>query len=118
MPLPRSHLESLQRQLHVHEERLAVLRSHQKALEHQATKQARDPNPKVRSPEWITNQREVLEYEIRIHEQLIMKTSSHSRSPGIATAASRPRQSPAFCRTGLQMFRQHSRLRRVCLQGR
>jgi len=71
MPLPRSHLESLQRQLHVHEERLAVLRSHQNALEHQATKQARDPNPKVRSPEWITNQREVLEYEIRIHEQLI-----------------------------------------------
>jgi hypothetical protein len=52
MPLPRSHLESLQRQLHVHEEGLAVLRSHQKALEHQATKQARDPNPKVRSPEW------------------------------------------------------------------
>jgi hypothetical protein len=71
MSLPRSHLESLQRNLDVHEERLAVLRSHQNALEHQATKQARDPNPKVRSPEWITNQREALDREIRIHEQLI-----------------------------------------------
>lgn len=97
MPLPRSHLESLQRQLHVHEERLALLRWQQKnALEgemrHQqvsagaggkepgpdvcekarkAAKPARDPNPKVRSPEWITGRREVLEREIRIHERLM-----------------------------------------------
>lgn len=67
MPLPRSHLESLQRQLQIHEERLAILRSQQNALEGPA----HDPNPKVRSPEWITHQREVLEREIRIHEQLI-----------------------------------------------
>jgi hypothetical protein len=71
MPLPRSHLESLQRNLDVHEERLAVLRLHQNALEHQAIKQARDPNPKVRTPEWIASQRELLEREIRIHEQMI-----------------------------------------------
>ena len=71
MPLPRSHLESLQRQLHAHEERLSVLRLHQNALERQAANQAHDPNPKVRSPEWIAQQRERLEHEIRIHERLI-----------------------------------------------
>jgi hypothetical protein len=66
MPLPRSHLESLQRLLQVHEERLTVLQLHQNGLEH-----ARDPNPKVRTPEWITGQRELLQREARIHEQLI-----------------------------------------------
>jgi hypothetical protein len=71
MSLPRSHLESLQRQLHVHEERLTVLRLHRSALEQKATKQVRDPNPKVRSREWGTRQRELLDREIRIHEQLI-----------------------------------------------
>lgn len=71
MPLPGFHLESLQRQLQVHEERLAILRSHQDALEREATEPATDTNPKVRTPEWVTRQRELLEREIRIHEQLI-----------------------------------------------
>ncbi len=66
MPLPRSHLESLQRHLHLHEERLAILHRQLDNLE-----APRDPNPKVRSPEWVMGQREVLEREIRIHKQLI-----------------------------------------------
>lgn len=66
MPLPQSHFESLQRQLRVHEERLALLRSQLNNLE-----VPRDPNPKLRSPEWVTGERKVLEREIRIHEQLI-----------------------------------------------
>jgi hypothetical protein len=71
MPLPRFHLESLQRQLQSHEERLAVLRLHQKALEQTASRRTRDPNPKDRTPEWLKRQREKLQDEIRIHEQLM-----------------------------------------------
>jgi hypothetical protein len=84
----------LERQLRVHEERLALLRwqlnnvledemRHEEVpagaggkergsdVRQKASKTARDPNPKVRSPEWVAGQREVLEREIRIHEQLI-----------------------------------------------
>ena len=94
MPLPRSHFESLERQLRVHEERLALLRPqlnnllqgelrHEKVpagavgkehgldVHQKASKAARDSNLKVRSPEWIARQRELLEREIRIHEELI-----------------------------------------------
>jgi hypothetical protein len=94
MPLPRSHSKSLQRQLRVHEERLALLRSqlndvlegemrHEEVpagagdkergsdVRQKTSKATRDPNPKVRSPEWVAGQRELLEREIRIHEQLI-----------------------------------------------
>lgn len=71
MRLPRSHFESLESQLRVHEERLTVLRSQQNALKGKATKKARDPNPKVRTPEWISRHRGLLEREIYIHEQLI-----------------------------------------------
>lgn len=71
MVLPANHLESLQRQLRVHEERLQLLWSHLKLLEAQASNPDFDPNPKVRSPEWIEGQRELLLNEIRIHEELI-----------------------------------------------
>jgi hypothetical protein len=87
MPLPQSYLESLEQQLQVHEERLTLLRwqlnnisERQKGHEEvqgeagvrsKASKAARDPNLKVRSPEWVKRQREILNSEIRIHEQLI-----------------------------------------------
>lgn len=94
MPLPQSHFESLQQQLRVHEERLALLRwqlnnvlegemRHEEVpagaggkergsdVRQKTSKAVRDPNPKVRSPEWVARHREALEREIRIHEQLI-----------------------------------------------
>lgn len=94
MPLPQSHLKSLERQLRIHKERLALLRrmlenilageKHHEEEPHveggkkrgsddreKVSKAARDPNPKMRSPEWIKGQREAIEREIHIHEQLI-----------------------------------------------
>lgn len=94
MSLPQFHFESLQRQLRVHEERLTLLREqldgllegepcYQEApagagrkergsdVRKKASKAVHDPNPKIRTPKWITGQRELLEREIRIHEQLI-----------------------------------------------
>lgn len=94
MPLPEPHHKSLNRQLRVHEERLSVLRrqlnellegeishkevpaeaggkEHDTYVDLKSSKAARDPNPKVRTPEWIFHQREILKREIRIHEQLI-----------------------------------------------
>jgi hypothetical protein len=93
MPLARSHAESLQRHLRIHEERIATLRLHlARVLEsetreqgpvggggkergsdtrQQGGKPARDPNRKVRTPEWVASQREMLEREIRLHEQLL-----------------------------------------------
>lgn len=94
MTLPKSHFESLEHQLSVHEERLDLLRwysdnilegkMHHKevpaktvskkrgsALIQKLSEAAADPNPKVRTPEWIAYQRELLKREIRIHEQLL-----------------------------------------------
>ena len=72
MPLPGFHFKSLERQLRIHEERLALLRRQLKdILEGELHPSIQDPNPKDRSPEWLTAQHEVLEREILIHEQLI-----------------------------------------------
>jgi hypothetical protein len=94
MPLPRSHLESLERHLQVHEEQIAILRLHQNALEHKPTKGARDPNPKVRTPEWMAAQRGLLQREIRIHEELI----ALGRDPRILEALGKVAESRDYAR--------------------
>ena len=119
MQLPQSHSESLERQLRVHEERLSVLRweldnvvpgetSHEQGssgtvakqrgsnLRHKPRKNGPDPNPKVRTAEWVTGQREVLEREIRIHEQLI----DLGRDPRVHRRARRPRPESRLCKGG------------------
>lgn len=85
MSLPQPHLESLQRQLDVHEERLTLLRGELDRVSSDDARQsavpagarahasdvAREKLPRVRKREWIANRRGRLEREIRIHEQLI-----------------------------------------------
>jgi hypothetical protein len=69
MPLPQIHLKTLERQLQVHERRLAMLRRQWDALGNPAAHP--DPNPKPRTPQWIQHQRTVLEREIGAHEWLL-----------------------------------------------
>jgi hypothetical protein len=91
MPLPRSHQESLHRQLHIHEERLELLhwqlgrlQAHDNetparagskelgaSLRQKAIKAAHDPNPKVRSPGWVARHSEAIQREIQVHERLL-----------------------------------------------
>jgi hypothetical protein len=106
VPLPQSHLKSLQRQLRLHEERLALLRSQQVSESERgrqpgaagaagresdpgvghatgrAPKPIRDPNPKIYSAEVIAWRKEVLQREIRLHERLI----ELARDPNIMDA--------------------------------
>jgi hypothetical protein len=96
MALSRLHLESLERQLRIHEQRIDVLCGHQNALDseighenitaaasglernsslgrkaNQTGETARDSSRKVRSPDWIARQRNILDREIRIHQRLV-----------------------------------------------
>jgi hypothetical protein len=87
MPLPQSHLKSLERLLRIHEERLAELRRQLKKLlegetdhdkksdkeddKKRGSSDHKDHDPRMRNPERIKVRRELLEREIRIHELMI-----------------------------------------------
>ena len=72
MSLSRSHIESLERHVVVHEERLTLLREQLKnsSLESDPNQKG-DPNPKPPLPTRIGINRDVLDREIRFHEHLI-----------------------------------------------
>src|SRR5262245_56448775 len=72
MSLSRAHADSLESHVRVHEERLVALREqldHSPAADDPNPKG--DPNPKPPLPDGSVGLREVLDREIRFHEQLI-----------------------------------------------
>jgi hypothetical protein len=72
MSLPTSHMESLERHLSVHEERLTQLREQlRKSPAGRDPNPKGDPNPKPPLPNTSGNYRDVLDREIRFHEKLI-----------------------------------------------
>jgi hypothetical protein len=83
MPLPQSHLESLERLLRIHNERLVALNTSLQAFareirrretadrSHAGDEEKSDPNPKVGNIPVLIAQRDVIEREIEIHEALI-----------------------------------------------
>ena len=95
MSLSQSHLESLDRHVRAHEERLALLREQLKdsSLESDPNPKG-DPNPKPPLPKQISLHREVLDREIRFHEQLI----ELARDPKVLNALLDLTQDPDFVR--------------------
>jgi hypothetical protein len=82
MPLPESHLKSLERHLRIHDEQLAALHASREAVTHEIRRretaypgrvgdEERDPNAKVGGIPVLISQREVIEREIGIHEALV-----------------------------------------------
>jgi hypothetical protein len=75
MPLPDSHIESLERHLSIHQEDIADLRRTLRTLSREIrlreTGQGRDPNPKPEGIPGLIAQRELVERELRTHEALL-----------------------------------------------
>jgi hypothetical protein len=89
MPLPESHLESLERHLRIHDEQIAALHASREAITREIRRREEvergepsDPNAKVGGIPVLVAQREVIEREIGIHEALVagelVAVSSHS----------------------------------------
>jgi hypothetical protein len=72
MSLPRSHVESLESHVLVHEERLKLLREQLKNTAEESDPNPKgDPNPKPPLPSRVDNYRRLLEREILFHNQLV-----------------------------------------------
>jgi hypothetical protein len=82
MPLPKSHLESLERHMRIHEEELADLRTSLRAVTREIGRRQethpervpdkeRDPANKAGGVSVLESQRDVIEREIAIHDALI-----------------------------------------------
>ena len=72
MALSQPHLESLEQHVLVHEERLSQLREQLKNLGKEPDPNPKgDPNPKPPLPAKLRERRDLLEREIRFHEELI-----------------------------------------------
>lgn len=72
MSLPRSHVESLERHVRIHEERLTLLREQLKNSPRGSDPNPKgDPNPKPPLPIGNLGHRELFDREIHFHEDLI-----------------------------------------------
>lgn len=93
MPLSRSHLESLESHVLVHEERLKLLR--EKLMNAAAESDPNpkvDPNPKPPLPSRIDQHRKLLEREIRFHGELV----ELARDPSVLRVLNDLRNDPDF----------------------
>lgn len=75
MPLPQSHVASLEPHLRIHNEQILALRASHEALSRDIERRERgessDPNPKPGSIPGLVSQRELIEQNIRQHEALL-----------------------------------------------
>jgi hypothetical protein len=75
MPLPESHLKSLERHLKIHEEEIATLHASSEALsreiELREAGESRDPNPKAYGLPGLVSQREMIKQGIGKREMLL-----------------------------------------------
>lgn len=93
--LPHHHIDSLERHVRVHEERLTILREQLKNQPRGDDPNPKgDPNPKPPLLEKPRLPREVLEREVRFHQELV----DLARDPRVLTALKDLTENPDFAR--------------------